>query len=322
MKVILHKSVLNDKSCWDDLDEILRHFDELRHAWQIDDSDEVEQSDWIQSDINGRAGKRILATLVKCYTGAIYPKGKCHSKVIEVTIHASSATQLAPKEACHCLRQTSRVLVENVASDGEFLHFMIAAFKRKALSDAHTEGWLVMEQLGGYGECEKRLSTILEQWYGPPRIFVLVDSDKSHPTHVTQTMKKVQDSCQAFGIPYAILTKRKIENYLPLNILQRVNRDRYTAYLHLHSVQKDYYELKKGFEQADNGDAIVPPEQAALYQHVPPHILRGLCGGFGKHVAQQFEAHKDQVQEHDVTMICTTDPGEIDGILDEIEAII
>jgi hypothetical protein len=199
---------------------------------------------------------------------------------------------------------------------------MIATFKRTALSDAYTEGWLVFDQLGGVGECDKRLKEIMGQWYGPPRIFVLADSDQAYPGHVTQSIEKVQNSCRPLRIPYVILRKRKIENYLPLHILQQVNRDRYKAYLHLQPLQKDHYEMKKGFKEADNGNAIVPPEQVALYLHVPPHILRGLCGGFGKHVAAQFEAHKGKVQEHEVRIICTTDPGEIDRILDEIEAII
>ena len=150
----------------------------------------------------------------------------------------------------------------------------------------------------------------------------LVDSDRLYPGHITQTIQKVEESCQALAIPYAILTKRKIENYLPLNILQNVNRARYNAYLHLQPEQRDHYELKRGFTQAENGDAIVPPEQTALYQHVPRKILRDLCGGFGKHVALQFEAHKGKVQDQDVRVICTTDPNEIDRILDEIEAIL
>jgi hypothetical protein len=323
MRVTIHASVLNDSDSWNHLDEIIHYFDELRHAWQIDDYDEIEQSAWVQKDIHGRAGKRILATLMKCYTAAIYPAGsRCHSKVIEITLHASSATQLAPEEACYCLRLPSRVLVENVASDGEFLHFMIAAFKRHSLRDAHSAGWLTLDQLGGYGECEKRLNKLLEQTYGPARIFVLVDSDRLYPGHISQTILKVAESCQACGIPYAILTKRKIENYLPLNILQQVNTERYKAYLHLNPEQKDHYEMKKGFVRAANGNAIVPPEQTALYQHVPPKSMRDLCGGFGRDIAQQFEAHKSKVREEDVRMICSTNPIEIDEILNEIEAIL
>jgi hypothetical protein len=156
MRVTIHDSVLNDPASWSHLDEIIHYFNELRHAWQIDDYDEIEQSDWVQMDINGRAGKRILTTLRKCYTAAIYPSGsRCHSMSIEITLHAASATQMPPAEACRCLRPPSRVLVENVNSDGNFLHFLIAAFKRETLRDALTESWLVFEQMGGFGECEK-----------------------------------------------------------------------------------------------------------------------------------------------------------------------
>jgi hypothetical protein len=323
MRVTIHASVLNDSASWNQLDEIIQYFDELRHHWQIDDYDQIEQSAWVQTDIHGRAGKRILATLDKCYTAAIYPTGaRCHSKSIEITLHPTSVTQLPPIEACYCLRPPSRVLVENVTSDGGFLHFMITAFKRDSLRDAYTAGWLVLEQMGGFGECEKQLSNFLEQSYGPARIFVMVDSDRLYPGHVTQTIQKVADSCQALGIPFAILTKRKIENYLPLSILQQVNRDRHRWYVNLQPTQQDHYEIKRGFDRAANGDAIVPPAQMALYQHVPRRILRELCGGFGRDVAQRYRTHAGKVQEQEVRMMCATDPAEIDRILDEIEAIL
>ena len=58
MRVTIHTSVLNDLASWNHLDEIIHYFDELRHAWQIDDYDEIEQSAWVQTDIHGRAGQR------------------------------------------------------------------------------------------------------------------------------------------------------------------------------------------------------------------------------------------------------------------------
>lgn len=319
MRVSLHKSVLDDPSCWDDLDQIIHYFDELKHAWHVDDSAEVENSEWLRSDINGRAGKRIRSTLVKSYTAAIYPN---KSTRIEVTLNSTSAHQLTPKEACQCLRLPSKVLVENVSSDGEFLHFIIAAFKRKLLSDAYTAGWLEWDQMGGFGECEKLLNERLEQTFGPPRLFLVADSDRLYTGHLTKTMEKVIESCTKLGIPYAILTKRKIENYLPLDVLQQLNQDRYNAYLHLSQEQKDYYEMKKGFNLAPNGDAVIPVEQTALYQHVPLKVKRDLCGGFGKNVAQQFHDQKNKVQEQDIRVICATDPGEVDRILDQIESIL
>lgn len=319
MRVSLHKSVLEEPSCWHDLDQIVHLFDELKHAWQIDDFDEVEQSPWVQSDINGRAGQRVLSLLTKSFTAAAWPT---KSRLIEVTLHASSSSQLSPRVACQCLRLPSKVLVENVSSDGEFLHFMIAAFDRKLLREAYAAGWLEWDQMGGFGECEKLLTERLAQTIGPPRLFLIADSDRLYAGHVTQTMEKVIESCTNLGIPYAILTKRKIENYLPLGVLEQLNRDRYKAYLNLTQEQKDYYEMKKGFEAAPNGNAIIPDEQSALYQHVPPKVKKELCGGFGKRVAQQFHDHKGKFHQQDVSVICGTDSGEIDRILDQIESIL
>ncbi len=125
------------------------------------------------------------------------------------------------------------MLVENVTSDGDFINFMIAAFKRAILRDAYTSGWLALAQMGGFGECEKLLVHLRKQSYGPARIFVIVDSDRLFPGHVTRTIEKVVESCQAVGVPFAVLQKRKIENYLPLSILQQIERVRFRAYLTL-----------------------------------------------------------------------------------------
>ncbi len=80
--------------------------------------------------------------------------------------------------------------------------------------------------------------------------------------------------------------------------------------------------MKRGFRIQANGEAEVQAEQQALYQHVPRKILRELCGGFGRDVAQYFRTHASTVQEQEIKMICMTDPNEIDRILDEIEAIL
>jgi hypothetical protein len=324
MKVRIHESALNDKNCWRHLNTISQLFFEGRHRWEIDDPDEIEQSARIQDDLGGRAGGYNLETLRRCFTASAYPpENKFHSLVVEIRRDCTAANHLAPELASNYLYTPARVLVENVESDGNFLQFLAVTFSRRALLDAHTAGWWTIDQLGGYGEVAKRYVQISEQSSGPARVFVFTDSDRLHPTHNSGTVRKVEDACREHRIPFAILKKRKIENYLPLLILQKVNNDRFTVYLRLDRTQRDHYEMKRGFRTDEKtGDPVIPLEQAELYQHVHPRDIRLLCGGFGNDVAEHFKTDRGKFHSEEVKMICENDPDEIDRVLDQIESVL
>jgi len=111
-------------------------------------------------------------------------------------------------------------------------------------------------------------------------------SDSRYPGEVTKTVLKVKEYCDKVGdVPYAILQKRKIENYLPIAVLwsrhvPRKLRNIYKAFVSLTPEQQDHYEMKKGFEKdKKTGHAIIPKEQKTLFQHVPQRILS--CFGNG-----------------------------------------
>ncbi|MCP4107997.1 MAG: hypothetical protein GY749_21040 [Desulfobacteraceae bacterium] len=193
MKVRFEKSVMNDPTAWSVLDLIVQHFLDGRHAWDVDDLENIEQSQWIQTDIDGRAGKRNLEVLYKCYTDSVYPRhgSKMHSITITVTDHGKSDKELTPDDARSCLDMPAYIVVENSESDGAFIEAMIHALGRRELLDSHTEGWWDFEHLGGFGEIGKRIDQIIARTVGPLRIFVLADNDRLYPGQTTKTIQKI-----------------------------------------------------------------------------------------------------------------------------------
>jgi len=326
MRVRFAADVLHDSVSWDDLDIFVHYFFDRRHLWDIVDPDEIEHSPWIQTDLGSRAARRNLLALQKCYTESAYPRtNKMHSLMISVTKRSSSDLDLTPTDARRCLGSPARILVENAESDGTFLETMMSAFNRRDLVDAQTEGWFRIEHLGGFGEVEKRIEQIRAITIGPLRVFVFADSDRLHPSHTSATMRKVQDACNAHQVPYAILKKRKIENYLPVNVIQKVhprNSRTRKAFLCLSQIQKDYYEMKGGFKRDDSGCAIIPEEQETLFQHVPKKILSDLCGGFGAAIWQCFRSYRSDITKEVVKACCSGDPEEIETMLDSIESLL
>ncbi|MEK8021459.1 MAG: hypothetical protein VSS75_031670, partial [Candidatus Parabeggiatoa sp.] len=328
--------VLNEPNAWDSLDQIVYHFITGRHLWDITDLAEIEKSNWIQEDIQGRSGKRNLETLQKYYTDSIYPRESRESNLHTITliitqqVSGESNKTLTPDDAVYCLNKPAYVVVENQTSDGAFLDAMIHAFGRTELRDAQTEGWWEYLHLGGFGEIEKRVEDIrTHTLVGPLRVFVLTDSDRCYPGEVTKTIKKVTEYCDKVGdVPYAILQKRKIENYLPISALwskavPKKWKNIYQAFLSLIPEQQAHYEMKKGFKK-ENDHAIIsgPDEHKKLFKHVPQHILDNLCGGFGDTAWAYFKSKRDMITEEAIRLTCTNDPNEIVRILDSIEGLL
>src|ERR1019366_9038562 len=136
------------------------------------------------------------------------------------------------------------------------------------------------------------------------------------PGDETATNKKIEKSCRETDVPFAILQKRKSENYLPVTALQsRVRKGLFGAFIQLSETQKDYYEIKAGFRKDDASQPIVPDEQQALFQNVRKTIRRGLCGGFGGEIWRVFVAARSEISETDIRGRCSADPTELDRIL-------
>lgn len=248
-----------------------------------------------------------------------------HSILIIITLNRNSDCELQPDDARRCLDYPACVLVENAESDGAFLMAMIHAFKRRELLNAHTEGWWRVEHLGGRGEVAKRIDQICALAFGLKRLLLLVDSDRLYPDHVTHTIRMVESCCTHRKVPYAILRKREIENYLPVDVLRKVakrNKRIYQAFLGLNEQQKDHYDMKKGFKAGRKGQAIVREEQKNLFQHVPERILNDLCGGFGDEIWKSFATHRKLITDEAVKITCSAHPSEICGILDSIERLL
>lgn len=157
-------------------------------------------------------------------------------------------------------------------------------------------------------------------------MFVLADSDCETSGEVTQTEKKVRQYCETCQIPFAILKKRKIENYIPDSILQQGMKDKkdvYATYLQLKQEQKDYYNLKKGFKVDRQTRAVtINKAQIALFSDQSPEAINSLKGGFGSNISNLFKDQRASFTKENIREICPQDPEEIEHILIEIERLI
>ena len=322
MRVRFSAAVMADSGSWRTLDRIVMLFEEERHEWLADDPEGIEVSAWLRSDA-GRAGASNRKALQEHIRWSAYPKPR-----LEVTVDCETTSELTlgPADALRCMEAPVSVAVENATTDGDFLRTMVHALDRGELRQALERRWLMIAQMGGFGEVEKTVVRLRDGMPGPCRVFVLTDSDAQYPGERTATVEKVEETCQRHGVPFAILRKRKIENYLPVSVLNRLaghrHREVFQAFLHLSPDQRDHYDMKNGLEADERGHAILPPEQQRLFHGVRGHVLRNLCGGFGKGTAEVFRTQRHCFAEADVRQVCAGDEHEIDRILDQIERLL
>jgi hypothetical protein len=330
MRVRMEDGLLKDSSNWDQLDAILALFLEERHIWQIDDPEVVETSDWHQSDKEGRAGRRILETLKKCYTVTIYPDQTrhMHACCVAITAVPKSPNEIAFKDALKWLSTPLQVIVENGTNDGNFLRAMMVAFGREPLRKALNLGFWQIGHAGGIGEIIKRLDALLHQSPYPPRAYVMTDSDGKAPGQLAADATRVQDFCKATGISFHVLRKRTIENYIPKPVLNNLatsteKADRLAALELLTPSQWDHIHLKEGYLKDLRGGAFDDPQQAALLSGVPKALIDRLKRGFGDSATDLFRTHRDQFTQAHVEARCrSSGESEISSMFDEIERLL
>jgi hypothetical protein len=181
------------------------------------------------------------------------------------------------EEAMRFLNQPVSIILENSVNDAYFLKALIKNFKKKSKKiQLHlANNWLIYVH-GGGSTIDVCIKTILERHQNLPkaaqqymRCFVLLDSDKEYPTMPLKN-SKITDILKLHGIPYHILEKREMENYMPdiafETIKNNENKNYIQAYLQLSPIQKDFFDIQNGLP--DKNRISLPKEIQTFYNTV------------------------------------------------------
>ncbi|MET3127531.1 hypothetical protein ABID42_002649 [Arcicella rosea] len=176
-------------------------------------------------------------------------------------------------EAIKYLEQPFTILIENRLNDAPFIDCLIEHFPKesKKIRLFKDERWLKYGMGGGstiLQEIEAELKTFdnpvfIKHKHKYLRYFVLIDSDKKYPEMDLSTGKLNHIAeLDKYQIPYHILEKREMENYLPDEAFEEItdNQDFIRAYLALTPMQKDYFDIENGFNNK-KFDKLLPEER-------------------------------------------------------------
>lgn len=256
MIVKIDLSVLNKEEAFAQLDYLVNIIVTGKHKFYFESFEEAEliNSNWFDS-----LGDRVQFSTYELFTKAAVESSRISSQeikervVLEITNSEDVGSLLA--EANAILEEVLYILIEDFESDGGFLIRLTEIYKKasKSLVFAHKKRWVQLQHCGG----KTSLIRMLERYPEPSskdfkkRAFVIVDSDRKHPNDTPADTVKISDICKSKNIPIHVLEKREIENYIPDNVFRKLVprdlEDRLNAYVSMTPVQKDYYDLEKGF---------------------------------------------------------------------------
>jgi hypothetical protein len=184
------------------------------------------------------------------------------------------------KEAIKYIEQPFSLIIENRLNDAPFVDSLIKHFPKQAKKiEVHKKERWFKYGMGGGSTIIHDLRAEMRSFYNPIfkkhaseylRCFVLIDSDRNYPNEEFKNdTKKLIQFLERCKVPYHILEKREMENYLPAEVFSEItdNREFVDAYLRLEPTQKDFFDMEKGFE--DKSLESHSEEIRQLYKSVP-----------------------------------------------------
>lgn len=176
------------------------------------------------------------------------------------SIKISIGEDYTPLEAYQILNSPLKIVLENSMNDSKFLISLFQNFKNesKEILDCY-KNRQIQYTLGGGSSIEQVIKTEMSS-FDPLlypknknkyiRFFVLLDSDRTYPNEPLKSgTEKLINFLQEHEIPFHVLYKREMENYIPDESINKIlsNKDYISAYLRLTPEQKDYFDIEKGF---------------------------------------------------------------------------
>jgi len=180
-------------------------------------------------------------------------------------VHSGDCGRCDAAKLAHFCELPTVLIVENVATDGEWIKFIINKLRPRLaghISGRHIS--LEVRQAGGIGEVPKELERVVRRYSEarpsdtmPLRVIALADSDATTPGNLHANAREVLRIASRLGTVAHILAKRSIENYMPDSSLRMygLHRPNYATAIRfitsLTGSARDHYPMKEGLKEAE-----------------------------------------------------------------------
>ena len=237
-------------------------------------------------------------------------------------------------EAIIYVNEKFELLLENDRYDGEFIDCLLREFrgKSKNINRFKENNWFEYKNAGGATGIINTLEQKINHFGNSKflKCFILVDSDLEFPQIENSKRKSLIDFCNNNNLPLHILHKREIENYLPLDIFEKINSSNpfVRAYLDkLDDTQRDFIDIEKGIEKTRKNWGSEKKEVLNLFQNLTDKefesLRNGLNGEFDSFKRDYPQLFKKATQRGLIERTkYQQNPNELKDILDKIKVLL
>lgn len=297
MKVVIAMDAFADDTQWRFLDQIICKVIDGWHDWHIEDPKSVEETEWLKG--KGRDWLREL--FQKAALATSYPRASwSHQRLVLVSSLKKEPEALPPKQAAEYASAPLAILMENRFTDGIFLDTALNLLASDEVNEQRriAPSSIYYDSPGGNGELPKLIidyATRAKTKDIPIRVVVFTESDGTVPGENQKAALLIQQTCEQEGVPFMILRKKTIENYIPDEILDAWSPNpSYGKYRIVDAVkklcpeQRDHYPMKNGLKFQNASLSV-----QALYSEISVADMGELAKGLGKNVIENLRVYSD-----------------------------
>ncbi len=246
----------------------------------------------------------------------------------------NSKVTFSVEDSIKFFNQPVQIILENNNNDSYFIDALINNFKKsgKKIKRFKEERWLSYAMGGGaeniinFIEAEKKGNEGNNKFL---RCFVLVDSDLECPKTPNPKRRTLESYLELNEIPYHVLEKREMENYMPDEIIENIPKggDFITTYLKLVESQKDFIDLEAGFQSNKETLEKRKRDVFEFYQDLDEkqieNLRYGLKDNFGNFKSEFPKLFEEATQDGLINRTKhQKDPKELQNILNKINALL
>lgn len=199
------------------------------------------------------------------------------------------------EEAIKYVNEKFELVLENDKYDGEFIDCLLREFKGKSktINRFKKNNWFEYKNAGGASGVINTLERKINH-FGDSKFlkcFVLVDSDLEYPQNENLKRQSIVEFCNVNHIPFHILHKREIENYLPLDIFESINTQNpfvRVFFDKLNGAQRDYIDIENGLVKTRQNFGSEKKEVLSLFENLDEKEFGNLRFG----IKDEFENFK------------------------------
>lgn len=315
MRVEIAVEVFSGQDALGDLLDLLRCFSEGRHDWVASPKAVQAAEVYLNTHASGVAAAYV--DLARKGTVASAWSGDPGPSILRVD--AENLRDLSAD-----LRRSATLILEDIDSDRCFIRSITQVLGFARISRALDVGWLELRHGGG-----ERLVVVAQGeaavFRRQVRVVALLDSDRLTPGARTKAHEK-EEALGRLGVVVRVLRLREAENYVPNRVLAAAGSPRVVArkldlLKTLSREQRGHFDMKHGFGPSD-GEPKIPDAQRGLYADLSPDVVKGLRGGFGRHLLAQMDSMRHVLRERDFDTVGETSSAELREVLAAVASVI